>query len=102
VLIKIFKNQNKFTRKSWKRLDLANFHKPSARRFNPVELVSLGKQQALNLKEVLVEEPKGAVFQKSHTFEGFHMELGCTEASSSVSGTARKPRQTKRKSLLRP
>jgi len=49
-----------------------------------------------------MEEPKGAVFQKSHTFEGFHMELGCTEASSSVSGTARKPRQTKRKSLLRP
>ncbi len=61
------------------------FHKPSSRRFNPIEQVSIGKQQALSPERNQMEKPKGTEIQKSHTFSGFQMEVNPTEASASAS-----------------
>jgi hypothetical protein len=93
------------------------FHKPSSRRFNPVELASVEKQQALSPEGIQMEKPKGTEIQKSYTFARFQMEfnsteasasgskmeVGHTEASPSVSRMAEKQETLKRKSrkLLR-
>jgi hypothetical protein len=61
------------------------FHKPSSRRFNPVEQVSVGKQQALSPEITQMEKSKGIEIQKSQTFAGFQMEVTPTEASASGS-----------------
>jgi hypothetical protein len=60
------------------------FHKPSSRRFNPIELISVAKQQALSSERDQVNEPKGTEIQKSHVFAGFQMEVNPTEASALV------------------
>ena len=60
------------------------FHKPSSRRFNPIELIYVGKQQALSLERDRVKGPKGTEIKKSHVFAGFQMEVNPTKASASV------------------
>jgi len=51
------------------------FHKPSSRIIKPVELVSVGKQQALAAREAQLEKPKGTEIQKSHTLQAFEWRL---------------------------
>jgi len=86
------------------------FHKPSSRRFNPIELISVGKRQALSQERDQVKEPRVAEIQKSHVFASFQMEVnpteasvsvpemevGLTEASPSVSGMAEKKKTEKK------
>jgi hypothetical protein len=50
------------------------FHKPSSLRFNPIELISIGKQQVLSPERDQMKGPKGTKIQKSHVFAGFQME----------------------------
>jgi hypothetical protein len=61
------------------------FHKPSSRRFNPIELISIGKQQALCPERDQVKGSKSTEIQKYHVFAGFQMLLNPTEASTSAS-----------------
>jgi len=60
------------------------FHKPSSRRINPLELISIGKRQALSQEGGQMKRPKGTEIQKSHVFANFQMEVIPTEASASV------------------
>jgi hypothetical protein len=92
------------------------FHKPSSRRFNPLELVSIGKQQALSQEENKVKRSRGTEIQKAHVFANFQMEIipteasasvpevevGHTEASPSVSRMAERKRQKKKKPFICP
>ena len=89
------------------------FYKPSSRRFNPIELVSMGKQQDLPPERDQMKGPKGTKIQKYHVFAGFQMEVnptkesalapemevGHTEASPSVSRMAEK-KETEEKKLV--
>ncbi len=60
------------------------FHKPSSRRINPLELVSIGKRQALSQEGNQMKRFKGTEIQKSHVFANFQMEVIPTEASALV------------------
>jgi hypothetical protein len=60
------------------------FHKPSSRRFNPLELVSIGKRQALSQEGNQVKRSRGTEIQKAHVFANFQMEVIPTKASASV------------------
>jgi hypothetical protein len=89
------------------------FRKPSSLRFNPIELISIGKQQVLSPERDQMKGPKGTKIKKSHVFAGFQMEVnpteasalapemevGHTEASPSVSRMAEKKETEEKKSL---
>jgi hypothetical protein len=60
------------------------FHKPSSRRFNPIDLISIGEQQALSPERDKMKGAKGTEVEKSHVFAGFQMEVNPTEASTLV------------------
>ncbi len=66
------------------RVKSSYFHKPSSRRFNTIELISVGKQQALSQERDQVKKPRGTEIPKSHVFASFQMEVNPTEASASV------------------
>jgi hypothetical protein len=66
------------------RVSSGYFHKPSSRRFSPIELISIVKQQALSPERDQMKGSKGTEIQKSHFFADFQMEVNPTEASASA------------------